>query len=186
MNLYVVRHGEVPSNLSDIICRRTDEKLTQKGIEQAQKTRTELEGTKFDVIFSSPVARATETTEYVAPNAKVIYDSRLTERGLGNLVGKKWNEINRNTWNSTETETTPEGAETLLSRLNRTKDFLNDIQEKYKGKNVLVVTHNFVSKCIWGIEENITSKDELGSFVHPNGEVKKYFIKDDEGENKNV
>lgn len=180
MNLYVVRHGEVPSNLSDTICKRTDERLTPNGIKQAQKIGDELAETKFDVVFSSPVARATETTEYVVPNAKIIYDSRLTERGLGNLVGRKWNEINKSTWNSTETETTPEGAETLLSGLNRTRDFLNDIQKNYKGKNVLVVTHNFVSKCIWGIEENITNKDKLGNFVHPNGEVKKYFIEDDE------
>lgn len=180
MNLYVVRHGEVPSNLSEIVCKRTDEKLTPKGIEQAQKIGKELSETKFDVVFSSPVERATETAKYVTPNADIIYDSRLTERGLGNLVGKKWNEINKNTWNSTETETTPEGAETLLGGLNRTKDFLNDIHEKYKGKNVLIVTHNFISKCIWGIEENIANNDELGKFVHPNGEVKKYFVKDDE------
>ncbi len=178
MNLYVVRHGEVPSNLSDIICKRTDEKLTPKGIEQAQKIGKELAETKFDVVFSSPVERATETTEYVAPNANIIYDSRLTERGLGSLVGKKWNEINKNIWNSTETETTPEGAETLLSGLNRTKDFLDDIQEKYKGKNVLVVTHNFVSKCIWALEENITDKNQLMNYVHPNGEIKKYINTD--------
>lgn len=178
MNLYVVRHGEVPSNLSDIICKRTDEKLTPKGIEQAQKIGKELAETKFDVVFSSPVERATETTEYVVPNANIIYDSRLTERGLGGLVGKKWNEINKNTWNSTETETTPEGAETLLSGLNRTKDFLDDIQEKYKGKNVLVVTHNFVSKCIWALEENITDKNQLMNYVHPNGEIKKYINTD--------
>lgn len=178
MNLYVVRHGEVPSNLSDIICKRTDEKLTPKGIEQAQKIGKELAETKFDVVFSSPVERATETTEYVAPNANIIYDSRLTERGLGSLVGKKWNEINKNTWNSTDTEVTPEGAETLLSGLNRTKDFLDDIQEKYKGKNVLVVTHNFVSKCIWALEENITDKNQLMNYVHPNGEIKKYINTD--------
>ena len=178
MNLYVVRHGEVPSNLSDIICKRTDEKLTPKGIEQAQKIGKELAETKFDVVFSSPVERATETTEYVAPNANIIYDSRLTERGLGSLVGKKWNEINKNTWNSTDTEVTPEGAETLLSGLNRTKDFLNDIHEKYKGKNVLVVTHNFVSKCIWALEENITDKNQLMNYVHPNGEIKKYINTD--------
>ena len=46
MNLYVVRHGEVPSNLSEIVCKRTDEKLTPKGIEQAQKIGKEFCGTK--------------------------------------------------------------------------------------------------------------------------------------------
>ena len=174
MNLYVIRHGEVPSNLSDIICRRSDEELTQKGIDQAKKIGNELSKTKFDVIFSSPILRAMQTTEYVAPNSKVIYDERLTERDLGTLVGKKWANINRETWNSTETEKTPEGAETLLSGLNRTKNFLAELHEKYKDKNVLIVTHNFVSKCIWANENNITNKEKLIKFFHANDEIKFY------------
>lgn len=178
MNLYVVRHGEVPSNSSDRVCKRTDEKLNQKGIEQAQYIGRKLEKINFDVVFSSPLLRATETAKYIVPNKSIILDQRLTERGLGTLVGRKWKDVDRNTWNSTETETTPEGAETLLSGLNRTKDFLDDIQEKYKGKNVLVVTHNFVSKCIWALEENITDKNQLMNYVHPNGEIKKYINTD--------
>ena len=41
MNLYVVRHGEVPSNLSDVIIDRFDEKLTEKGIEQSKRVGNE-------------------------------------------------------------------------------------------------------------------------------------------------
>lgn len=182
MNLYVVRHGEVPSNASDRVCKRTDEKLTKKGIEQAKYVGKKLEKINFDVVFSSPLARATETAKYIVQNKSIILDERLTERGLGTLVGRKWKDVDRNTWNSLDTEITPDGAETLLSGLKRTKSFLDDIHKKYKEKNVLVVTHNFVSKCIWALEENITNKDELGNFVHPNGEVKKYFVKDDERE----
>ena len=37
MNLYVVRHGEVPSNLSEVIQNRYDEQLTEKGIEQSNE-----------------------------------------------------------------------------------------------------------------------------------------------------
>ena len=36
MNLYVVRHGEVPSNLSEVIQERFNEKLTDKGVEQSK------------------------------------------------------------------------------------------------------------------------------------------------------
>ena len=180
MNLYVVRHGEVPSNLSDRVCKRTDERLNQKGIEQAQCIGKKLEKINFDIVFSSPLLRATQTAKYIVPNKNIILDERLTERRLGSLVGKKWTEINKTTWNSMETEVTSEGAETLLSGLNRSKNFLNDIYIKYKRKNVLVVTHNFICKCIWGIEKNITNADELGEFVQTNGEIKLYIIKDDE------
>lgn len=178
MNLYVVRHGEVPSNISDRVCKRTDEKLTKKGIEQAQDIGRKLEKINFDVVFSSPLLRATETAKYIVPNKNIILDERLTERGLGSLVGRKWKDVDRNTWNSLDTEVTPDGAETLLSGLNRTKSFLDDIHEKYKEKNVLVVTHNFVSKCIWALEENITDKDKLMNYVHQNGDIKYYLVRD--------
>ena len=174
MNLYVVRHGEVRSNASDRVCKRTDEKLTKKGIEQAKYVGKKLEKINFDVVFSSPLLRVTETAKYIVPNKNIILDERLTERGLGTLVGRKWKDVDRYTWNSLDTEVTPEGAETLLSGLKRTKSFLEDIHKKYKGKNVLVVTHNFVSKCIWAIEENITDKNQLMNYVHPNGEIKQY------------
>ena len=178
MNLYVVRHGEVPSNASDRVCKRTDERITKKGIEQAQDIKRKLEKINFDVVFSSPLARATETAKYIVPNKSIILDERLTERGLGTLVGRKWKDVDRNTWNSLDTEITPDGAETLLSGLKRTKSFLDDIHKKYKAKNVLVVTHNFVSKCIWALEESITDKNQLMNYVHQNGEIKKYFIED--------
>ena len=179
MNLYVVRHGEVPSNLSEVVEERYDERLTENGIEQSKKVGNELSGTKFDVIISSPSPRAVETTEYIAQNQDIIFDLRITERNMGKLIGEKWKDIDQNIWNSTEYEKTPEGAETLLSGLNRTKDFLDEIREKYKGKNVLIVTHNFVSKCIWINETNATNKDEINNFVHANDEVKHYFEKDE-------
>lgn len=178
MNLYVVRHGEVPSNLSDIVCKRTDEKLTPKGIEQAQYIGRKLEKINFDAVFSSPLLRATETAKYIVSNKRIVLDERLTERGLGSLVGSKWKDVDRNIWNSLDKEVTPAGAETLLSGLNRTKSFLDDIYEKYKGKNVLVITHNFVSKCIWALEENITDKNQLMNYIHQNGEIKYYLVRD--------
>ena len=87
MNLYVVRHGEVPSNLSEVVEERYDERLTEKGIEQSKKVGNELSGTKFDVIISSPSLRAVETTEYIAQNQDIIFDLRITERNMGKLIG---------------------------------------------------------------------------------------------------
>ena len=59
--------------------------------------------------------------------------------------------------------------------MNRTKDFLDDIREKYKGKNVLIVTHNFISKCIWINETHEADKEKINSFYHENGEIKNYI-----------
>ena len=79
-----------------------------------------------------------------------------------------------NSWNSFDIEKTPEGAETLLSGLKRVKDFLDEINEKYKNKTVLIVTHNFISKCIWILKNDIQDAEQINSFFHDNGEIKYY------------
>ena len=88
MNLYVVRHGQVPSNVLGIVSGWNDEKLTGKGIEQATKIKTELQNIKFDVVYSSPVDRAKQTAEIVRPQNEIILDARLAEREPRNNAGK--------------------------------------------------------------------------------------------------
>ena len=72
MKLYVVRHGQVPSNIEKVVSGWNDEKLTKKGIEQATKIRNELQNVKFDVVYSSPVDRAIQTANIVAPQNSII------------------------------------------------------------------------------------------------------------------
>jgi probable phosphoglycerate mutase len=174
MNLYVVRHGQVPSNIEGIISGCNDEKLTKKGIEQAEKIKSELSEINFDVIYSSPVERALQTAKIIAPNNEIILDARLEERNPGEMLGKSRSEIDKSVWNSLDIDITPEGAETLRSGLKRVKNFLDEIHIKNKGKTVLVVTHNFISKCIWILENDIKNKEDIGKFFHNNDEIKFY------------
>lgn len=174
MNLYVVRHGQVPSNVEGIISSWNDEKLTEKGISQATKMRDELQNIKFDITYSSPVDRAKQTAEIVVPKNEIILDSRLAERDPGLLLGKPRKAINMSTWNSLNIDRTPEGAETLAAGLKRVKSFLDEIHLNDEEKTVLVVTHNFVSKCIWILENHIQDKELIDNFFHDTGEVKFY------------
>lgn len=54
MKLYVVRHGEVPSNVDKLISGCNDEELTENGINQALKIREQLKDIKDTLI---PVIR---------------------------------------------------------------------------------------------------------------------------------
>ena len=45
---------------------------------------------------------------------------------------------------------------------------------KDKNKTVLVVTHNFISKCIWILENHIQSPEQINRFFHSNDEIKYY------------
>ena len=71
---------------------------------------------------------------------------------------------------------TPEGAETLKAGIARVKSILDEIHSKYKGKKVLIVTHNFICKCIWMLENNITDPGQINDFFQENDEIKKYVI----------
>lgn len=174
MHLFVIRHGQVPSNVKGIISGWNEEELTKIGIAQANQIRNKLQDIQFDVVYSSPIKRAKQTAKIVAPQNKILYDARLAEREPGTLLGQSRKNIDRNSWNSLDTDRTPEGAETLASGLKRVKNMLNEINEKYKDKTVLIVTHNFISKCIWILQNNIQNPELINSFFHDNGEIKYY------------
>lgn len=177
MILYVVRHGEVPSNVCEIVSGRNDEKLTENGIEQAQKMKEKLQNIKFDRVYSSPVYRAFQTSSIVAPKENIIIDERLTERDPGTMIGKPRKLIDKDIWNSLEIDITKEGGETLKAELKRVKEFLLEKQIEDDNKTILIVTHNSISKCIWILMNDITNKEEINKFFHNNGEIKKYVKK---------
>lgn len=174
MELYVVRHGQIPSNIEGIISCWNDEALTEEGIRQANAMRDSLNDISFDVLYSSPVPRAIQTAKIIIPNGDFILDDRLAEREPGELLGKPRKDVDKAMWNSLEVHRTPEGAETLLSGLERVRSFLDEIHSKYKDKTILIVTHNFISKCIWILENDISDKDEINNFLHKNGDIKYY------------
>ena len=175
MNLYVVRHGQVPSNLEGRISGWNNEALTPKGIEQASQIRNQLQCIKIDKIYSSPVYRAMQTAKIIAPQGiEIISDPRLAEREPGSMLGKPRTLINKSEWNALDKDITSEGSETLRAGLKRVKSFLDEIHLKDENKTVLVVTHNFISKCIWILENNIQSPEQIDRFFHPNDEIKYY------------
>ncbi len=178
MELYVIRHGQVPSNVLGIISGRNDEELTEIGIRQAENVRAELKEIAFDAIYSSDVKRALQTARIVNTfGLEINGDVRLAEREPGNLLGKKRCEIDKSLWNSLDIWKTLEGAETLKSGLARTRDILTEIYEKYPDGKVLIVTHNFICKCIWMILNDIKDMEEISSFIQKNDEIKRYVKK---------
>lgn len=100
MNVYIVRHGQVPHNdLKQY--NTTDEDLTDLGIRQAEELRDKIKNMNFDVIICSPLNRAKHTAEIInVNNQKIIYDERIRERSCGDLSGKPLEVTNREEyWN---------------------------------------------------------------------------------------
>ena len=182
---YVLRHGEAESNARNIVSARADapHHLTEKGKEEARQAATELAGGNIDFIFVSPFVRTTETADIVAETlgitgARIISDERLREIDTGDFDGRPIAEY-RHYFSSQEekfTKPAPNG-ETLTDMKNRLGDFLYDIDARYEGKKILIVTHEY---GVWllsaaalgaGVTEAVRMKDERGADFVKTGEL---------------
>lgn len=175
MKLYVIRHGETLSNLTGIVSGRSDEGLTKNGIKQAQELNQKLEKITFDAVYVSPMKRTIETANIIVPEYQYIIDERISERDLGSLKNRTIDELWKlPLWNSLTEKRTAEGAETFASGLERVEDFLISLRERFSDKKdakILLITHSFISRCLWAIDRGVSDDLDYTKFHHKNNEI---------------
>lgn len=135
MRLIITRHGETEENKKGIIQGHLPGKLTDLGIEQAKKLSLRLKKEKIDAIYSSDLARASDTAKEIAkfhPNAKLLFVPELREKDQGSISGKLMTEID---WSK------PRDSEKKEAMVTRAKKILEEVYRQYKGKTVLFVSH---------------------------------------------
>jgi 2,3-bisphosphoglycerate-dependent phosphoglycerate mutase len=95
-NLVLMRHGQSEWNKQNLFTGFKDVDLTEEGRQEAHKAGEEMKekGIEFDVVFTSTLKRAIETTEIALREAgqdhlipKMIKHDDLRERDYGDLVG---------------------------------------------------------------------------------------------------
>lgn len=94
----LVRHGRSTANLKGIWQGRLDYELSPEGREQARRAGRALAGCEVSRIYSSPLARASESARIIAEEmsyreSEIEHLQDLTERGGGVLEGKTWEEF---------------------------------------------------------------------------------------------
>lgn len=164
--IYIVRHGQTEWNKLGRNQGQTDISLNDEGIRQAYELKEILKEYKFDLVFSSPLKRAKETAQIIA-DGKIIKDKRLKERCNGILEGKTKEEIKKlvNTENIYTDNVVGkslgiESSEHIQNRVNR---FLNMLNKKYKGKDILIVTHAGTIISIKYYFEKVYDTDIIGN-----------------------
>lgn len=136
--IYIVRHGETDYNVEGRYGGRIDVELNSKGIEQAYTLQNELKDIRFDKVISSPLKRALKTAQIIT-DSEITIDERIIERDNGELEGKLKQDCPPNI--DFNNPNTGYGIESIIYFRKRIFDFFDEITEKYKGKNVLIVTH---------------------------------------------
>ncbi|MEI7424633.1 MAG: histidine phosphatase family protein [Candidatus Staskawiczbacteria bacterium] len=142
-----MRHGQALSNVR-AICSNWPETfynpLTKLGREIVEESTWKILGKNIDLIFASPLLRTQQTAAIVGKFLKVEpkIDRRLREIGFGKYNGgsleKMWKHFKKE---NDRIRRGADGGETYSDILKRMLDFLKSIEKKYKGKNILIVSH---------------------------------------------
>src|SRR6185295_8291602 len=89
--LVLIRHGQSLWNLENRFTGWVDVPLTEQGRAEARKAGSLIKDIKFDVAYTSALARAQETLALVLESAgqkpPIIRDKALNERDYGDLSG---------------------------------------------------------------------------------------------------
>jgi 2,3-bisphosphoglycerate-dependent phosphoglycerate mutase len=183
----VVRHGETEWNKLGLHQGFLDSPLTGLGIEQAQNVAVALRKFGFSSLYSSDLGRALQTAEIINRelNQNIIVDQRLRERNLGGLQGltlAEFQEIYPEDFLKYSTRDPgyilPQG-ESIRQCYERSIACFEELAERHKNQNILIVTHG-------GILANIFRRvleiplDKKRCFSLKNCSINRFLVMDDE------
>ena len=173
--LVLVRHGQSEWNLQNLFTGWKDPGLTDLGVEEARIAGRRLKamGLRFDVAFTSVLARAQRTSDLILeeigqPGLRTIADQALNERDYGDLSGlnkddarKRWGEEQVHIWRRSF-DIAPPGGESLKDTAQRVLPYFQKeiLPRVLKGEKVLVSAHgNSLRALIMALES--LSGDEI-------------------------
>lgn len=157
MKLILVRHGETEWNRQRRIQgSRSDTRLSQEGLKEADRLAAALRSEPIDAIYSSPLKRAAETAQILADACKVpvrLVDE-LREIDLGELDGMFERELTgryEEAWKGLRegNASTPlPGGESLQDVQKRTSWAIDRMLERHVDGTVVVVAHLLTNLAI--------------------------------------
>lgn len=169
--LYLIRHGESEYNRLGLLCGRHDSALTEQGKNAAKLAGEQLKDIRFDAAFCSPLVRAEETCRLVlsvnrGPVPEIIKDQRIIERSFGDFEAKPLADtpdIDRR-WD-VRFDAASRHMESLEHMVERVRSFIQFLQSRYAGENVLAVSHNGTIRAFRLILEQYPPLDQLDSIA---------------------
>lgn len=148
----IVRHGETEWNIKGIRQGHFDSRLTPKGVVQAKALAQRLARENFTALYSSDLGRAVDTAREIASvtGHEIIADARLRERHLGIFQGLSADEITarypeeRRLMRTQGPGFVIPGGESMVQMVERNIACLNELAEKHRSEQIVVVTHGGV------------------------------------------
>jgi len=149
--LYIIRHGKTEMNAKMLMQGRSDYPLNETGIAQAEEAAGRFAdmGVRIDKVYTSPLIRAVQTAERIAPDAELAIEQRLIEMDYGPYEGMDLNHPAPEVidfFMDFVNVPAPEGMEQLPAVVERVGSFLDEIVEEAEKSNILISTHAIAMK----------------------------------------
>ncbi len=182
---FMMRHGETVGNTQKLWRGNPDtpDSLTDNGKKQVKSSAASLKGINFDYVFVSPFTRAHETADIalaelgLSPD-KLIVDPRLGEwnagaefelKPLDHFFGTLEAQVDKYNFKAAD-------GESFSDVVKRVGTFLYDLESKYQGKNILIITHGGVVRSAGLIAKGFSYQaitEKLVDLGVKNAEVRK-------------
>lgn len=190
-NTYIlVRHGESESNILNAVSgwpEKTKHHLTLRGRVQVEKLAHVLGKQRVDLIISSDITRTKETREILSEKIegeRVSFDKRLREIDTGDFNGCHDTKY-RNYYKSDIEKFTkqPPNGESLSDLRARVFGLLHELEEKYQGKTIVIVSHEYPLWMLemvmhgWSVEEAVREKHARGNDFYKTAEAREVQFK---------
>ena len=178
--IYIIRHGKTELNKAKVLQGRSNFPLNEEGMLQARAAAELLGDVSFSRVFSSPLTRAVQTAEILAPHIKPVIDERLIEMDYGPYEGADLTHLPPEIltfFSDFVHNPAPDGMEQLSSVVERAGAFLEDIRQI--SGDILISTHAIAMK---GILEYLSPESKGGYWSKYIGNCGIYLSTNSEGE----
>ena len=147
-------HGTTTDNADKLCSVWKEAMLNELGKEQAMNLGnvSKDRGDKFDIVITSDLKRAIESSNIAFPQYEKITDSRLRECNYGDLDGEHKSLV---VYEEHIDKKFPNG-ESLLDVEKRVREFVSWLKENYDGKTVAIVAHRAPQLALEVISKGIT------------------------------
>jgi broad specificity phosphatase PhoE len=184
---YYMRHAESVSNVRCVTSSYPTpfvDHITDKGKEQTRKAIEEFkkQNVKIDLVVTSDILRTKETAEMFSDmmGCSVIYEERLREINFGEYNGKSCKRATDffRKESREDFQAFFPGGESLDQKQKDAMSVIFELQKKYAGQNILIVSHKGVIKLI---ESKFDGSDPIEYMVDEtwpkNAEIGKFSFK---------
>ncbi len=183
---YLFRHGQSETNTKRIINGDPSSGLysfglTEEGKEQVKEVAKEYKDTSIfaqdSIIFTSDFLRTRQTADIIAGVIKsnhVYTTEKLRERSFGDFEKKSKDNL-ESIWESDMRNTTKRfmHVETTQEVFDRVDAFINELEEKYTNKTIILVSHGDVLQILLACWQNFSPGEHRNVFPIKNAEVRK-------------